>query len=144
MFSRILYPTDFSDVSKKALEYVKNNKGPDVNEVIVLHVIDKRNIETLDTFPTYDYLEITRELEARATEEITSIVDDLTSWGFKVKAMIEKGIPLVEILRVAEAENVDGIIIGSHGKSNLKEMLMGSVSEKVIRKATVPVLVVKR
>ena len=49
-----------------------------------------------------------------------------------------------EILKVEQEEGVSLIAIGSHGKSNVKEMLLGSVSEKVIRKSGTPVLVVKR
>jgi len=47
-------------------------------------------------------------------------------------------------LSVEEEEDVSAIVIGSHGKSNIKEMLLGSVSEKVIRKSKKPVLLVKR
>jgi len=47
-------------------------------------------------------------------------------------------------LRVEEEEKVSLIVIGSHGKTNIKEMLMGSVSEKVVRRAKNPVLVIKR
>jgi nucleotide-binding universal stress UspA family protein len=47
-------------------------------------------------------------------------------------------------LRVEDEEDVSAIVIGSHGKSNIKEMLLGSVSETVIRKSKKPVLVVKR
>ena len=57
---------------------------------------------------------------------------------------IEKGIPFKEILRVENEEDISLIVIGSHGKSNVEEMLLGSVSEKVIRKAKSPVIVIKR
>ena len=50
----------------------------------------------------------------------------------------------MSILRAEEEEGVSVVVIGSHGKSNIKEMLLGSVSEKVVRKAKSPVLVVKR
>ena len=64
--------------------------------------------------------------------------------GFDVKVRIERRIPLREILRVEEEEGVSVITIGSHGKTNIEEMLLGSVSEKVIRRSQKPVLVVKR
>jgi nucleotide-binding universal stress UspA family protein len=62
----------------------------------------------------------------------------------KAKVRIEKGIPFTEILRVEGEEDISLIITGSHGKSKGAEMLLGSVSEKVIRRAERPVLVVKR
>ena len=54
------------------------------------------------------------------------------------------GIPLREILRTEEEESVSVIVIGSHGRTNLEEIFLGSVSEKVIRKCKKPVLVIKR
>ena len=50
MFEKILYPTDFSDVSKKALEYVKKLKDAGTKEVIVLHVIDEREMENISRY----------------------------------------------------------------------------------------------
>ena len=64
--------------------------------------------------------------------------------GLEVKVRIETGVPLKEILKVEEEEKVSAIVIGSHGKTNLEEMVLGSVSEKVIRKSKNPVLVIKR
>jgi len=69
---------------------------------------------------------------------------ELKKCGFEVKVRIETGVPLTEILRVEQEEGVSVTVIGSHGKSNVKEMLLGSVSEKVIRKSERPVLVIKR
>ena len=61
-----------------------------------------------------------------------------------VKVIIKRGVPLKEILKIEEKEKISVIIIGSHGKTNLEEMLLGSVSEKVIRQSKSPVLVIKR
>jgi nucleotide-binding universal stress UspA family protein len=57
---------------------------------------------------------------------------------------IETGVPLKEILKAEQEEKVSAIVIGSHGKTNLAEMFLGSVSEKVIRQSKSPVLVIKR
>lgn len=64
--------------------------------------------------------------------------------GIEVKISLIVGIPFSEILKVEEDEDVSAIIIGSHGKSNIKEMMLGSVSEKVIRKSKKPVIVIKK
>lgn len=60
--------------------------------------------------------------------------------GLNAKAIIEGGVPLKEILKIEEEEKMSVIIIGSHGKTNLEEML----SEKVIRQSKSPILVIKR
>jgi nucleotide-binding universal stress UspA family protein len=145
MFEKILYPTDFSDVAKKAFQYVKQLKEADGKEVVILHVIDQSNLELLSTYSTIqDYLNIEKEIKEKASEEIEFRVNELKQLGFSVKTRIEKGLPFREVLRVAEEEKPSVIVVGSHGKSNLEEILIGSVSEKVVRKVKYPVLVVKR
>jgi nucleotide-binding universal stress UspA family protein len=145
MFEKILFPTDFSDVARKALSFVKRLKEAGGEEVTLLHVIDQSNLETLSSIRTVpDYLAIEKDLEDRAAEEMTLLENELKEIGYKVTTRIEKGFPLREVLRVAGEEPSYIIVIGSHGKSNIQEMLLGSVSEKVVRKAKNPVLVVKR
>ena len=95
-------------------------------------------------YATKNLTEIEVNLSEVVKVEMNSIEEDLLETGFNVKTRIEKGVPASEILRVGNEENVSAIIIGSHGMSNLQGMLMGSVSEKVIRKSENPVLVVKR
>jgi len=144
MFAKILYPTDFSDVSKKTLAYLKQLKDAGAKEIVILHVIDERRIEAITLYGTGGSFVFIEKMEEEARKEVIAIEGELKKCGFEAKARIETGIPLREILRVEEEENVSLIIIGSHGKTNIKEMLMGSVSEKVVRRAKNPVLVIKR
>jgi len=144
MFAKILYPTDFSDVSKKALSYLRQLKGAGAKEIVILHVIDERKIEAITIYGNSDSFVFIEEIEQEARKEVTAIKGELKKCGFEVKTRIEKGIPLKEILRIEEQEKVSLIVIGSHGKTNIKEMLIGSVSEKVVRRAKNPILVIKR
>ena len=144
MFAKILYPTDFSDVSKKALAYLKRLKDAGAKEIVILHVIDERKIEAIALYGTGGSLVFIKKMEQEARKEVIAIEEELKKCGFEVKVRIETGVPLKEILRVEEEEKVSLIVIGSHGKTNIKEMLIGSVSEKVIRRAKNPVLVIKR
>jgi nucleotide-binding universal stress UspA family protein len=144
MFSKILYPTDFSDVSKKALDYIKQLKEAGAKEVIVLHVLDERGFDAVALYASGSYDELTGRILKEAREEGEKVEAALKESGFKVKIRIQRGIPLTEILKVEEEEGVSAIVIGSHGKTNLEEMLLGSVSEKVIRKSKTPVLIIKR
>jgi len=66
MFEKILYPTDFSDASKKALDYIKQLKGAGTKEVVVLHVIDEREIEHIAHLPELNVS--IEELERRNRE----------------------------------------------------------------------------
>ena len=144
MFKKILYPTDFSDVSKKALNYIKQLKDAGVEEVIVLHVIDEKGIEAVSRYGAGSSATIIGLIDKEARDEGMKIEKKLRASGFKVKVRIEIGVPLREILKAEEEEKVSAIVIGSHGKTNLEQMFLGSVSEKVIRLSKSPVLIVKR
>lgn len=144
MFKKILYPTDFSDVSKKALGYLIQLKDAGTEEIIVLHVIDRRGIDAIYRYGTGSAETVIREITKEAKEEGKKIEKRLMQSGLTVKTRIETGIPLKEILKAEEEEKVSAIVIGSHGKTNLEEMFLGSVSEKVIRQSKSPVLIIKR
>jgi nucleotide-binding universal stress UspA family protein len=144
MFEKILYPTDFSDVSKKALNYLVQLKDAGTKEIVVLHVIDEKGIYAIAQYGAGSANTIIGAIEKEASEEGKKIETKLRESGFNVKLRIETGVPLKEILRAEEEEKVSAIVIGSHGKTNLEEMLLGSVSEKVVRQSKKPVLVIKR
>jgi len=144
MFDRILYPTDCSDVATKAVSYIEQLKEAGAKEVTILHVLDKKYLYETAHEVFVDFAAIENSQRKIVTEECNEIVARLRGKGLDVKVRIEKGIPFQEILRVANEENASLIVIGSHGKSNVQEMLIGSVSEAVIRHAVQPVLVIKR
>jgi nucleotide-binding universal stress UspA family protein len=142
MFKTILFPTDFSDVSRKAVKYIKQLKGAGAQEVVVLHVIDERELAVLSQVGD-QYVQLTTQLEEEIEKKLTAIEADMAAAGFRVKLKVVTGNPFREIMAAAD-EKVSVIVLGSHGRSNVAEMLMGSVSENVIRHAKVPVLVVSR
>ncbi len=144
MFKKILYPTDFSDVSKKAIDYIKKLRESGSETVIVLHVINQRGMQAVERYASGNSMEVEQRIMDDAKQQIKVIEDELKKSGFKVKSMIKTGIPMREILKAEEEENVSVIVIGSHGRSNLEEIFLGSVSEKVSRKCKSPVLIVKR
>jgi nucleotide-binding universal stress UspA family protein len=132
-------------VAEKALTYVKKLKDSGAREVIVLHVIDERGFERLHRFMGEEKLEdLKRYKEEEAQKHLKEIAKELAEAGLEVTLRIEKGIPVREILRVEKDEDVSAIVIGSHGMSNVQELFLGSVSEKVIRRSQTPVFVIKR
>jgi nucleotide-binding universal stress UspA family protein len=143
MFEKILYPIDFSEEANKALDYVKQLKDAGGKEVVLLHVVDRRGLSNLGRYATKDVAEIQRDMEKKAMREIGPIENELKERGFKVTVRIEKGGPYNEILRIAEEEDVSLIVTGSRGTGNIEELLLGSVSYKVVRKIKKPILVIK-
>jgi nucleotide-binding universal stress UspA family protein len=143
MFEKILYPTDFSDVAMKALPYVEHLRLAGCREVVILHVIDSRSLDLLCYDPAH-YRSMENDLEALARENCSFITKRQEKSGLAVTMVVKTGNPASQILKTQAQERADAIVIGSHGKSNLAEMIIGSVSERVIRNASCPVLVVKR
>lgn len=144
MFGKILYATDFSDTAKKAFRYVKGLRGAGAGDVVILHIVDKRGIDSMAVLTTIDVLGVEKGWMEDAAREMSCLENELKSEGFSVKTLIERGIPFKEIIRVASEENVSVIVVGSHGRTDIPEMLLGSVAEKVVRKAAKNVLVIKR
>ncbi len=143
MFEKILYPTDFSSVAGKALDFVISLKDAGAKEVILLHVIDKGGFEAIARYATKDVADIEKNLRKRAIAEMAPIEERLKEKGLKVKVIINKAVPYMGILDVEKEEKVSLVVIGSNGMSNISEILLGSVSEKVVRRAKSPVLVVR-
>ncbi len=143
MFRTALFPTDFSDVSKKAMDCLLELRQGGLQRVVLLHVIDRRGLDALERYVTAESLELEQNILREAEEELGILSRELEQGGLQVTTRVEVGFPVGEILK-AESGDVDLIVIGSHGKSNVEEMFLGSVSEKVARRCTKPVLIVKR
>ncbi len=149
MFRKILYPTDFSESSDRAIPYILKLKEAGTREIVLLHVIDVRYGgmveavtwfgETVQQFEMELYNKLKQDSEKRL-----EMIRKKLSRHYKIKVIIQNGIPFKVIIDTAEEEKVSLIVLGSHGKSNIEEMLLGSVSEKVIRKSAKPCLVIKR
>ncbi len=154
MFTHILYPTDFSDTAGKSLAYLKALRPAGAQEVLVLHVIHQRILDTLDTLHAVVYFQDGRyhedrekaeqQLVADRTEKLRKIASELANADYAVKTILRKGYPVREILKVEKEEDVSVIVMGSHGRNNLRGTRIGSVSEKVVRRSVSPVLLVKR
>jgi nucleotide-binding universal stress UspA family protein len=151
MFEKALYPTDFSEVSKKAIDYLKSLKKAGLKQVIIVRVINDKRIDCISKGFAMAGKETSRflkdvydELLEEAFSAVKPIESELENVGLEVKVRIERGVPHSKILQVAEEEEVSAIVLGSHGRSNLSDMLLGSVSSHVIRHCRQPVLVIKR
>ncbi|HLW40784.1 MAG TPA: universal stress protein [Flavobacterium sp.] len=139
---KILVPTDFSDQAFNALKAAARIARKSNAEIILLHIIDLPQ-ETMDMVrPGYDLPEIIffkNHAESRLTE--TSLSPELN--GLTVSQVLKLGRTFSEVTEVAKVNNVDMIVMGSHGASGFKELFIGSNTEKVIRTSEVPVLTIK-
>ncbi|MDD3856837.1 MAG: universal stress protein [Methanoculleus sp.] len=151
MFKRILVPTDFSEPSMKVLDYIPVLHEAGTREVVLVHVLDPRETPLaasggqgfLGTVPDRES-EVQRQYREKARHRIIDIRRTLEKQGMQVIVRTPVGTPGAGIVAAADADGVSLIVIGSHGSSNLRDRLLGTVSEYVIKNARQPVLVIKR
>lgn len=136
-FRKILYPTDFSDCARQAFRYVREMKAAGCEEVVLLHIQDERILKP----HLFDRLD---EFNRQDTKRLAELRKELESTGIKAKVRLEVGLPITKIVRVAKEEGITTIIMGSHGRSSLKEMLVGSTTENVVRNTDKAILVIHR
>ncbi len=139
---KILIPVDFSEHSLFALEYAKLFAERFNAELILLNVVEPVVFVADLTMGQVNVPSIESELIQKSEEKIREIVNSLKD-KYNIKGEVKLGKPYAEIIETAKSESVDLIVIGSHGHTGVEHLLFGSTAEKVIRKATCPVLIIR-
>ncbi len=143
MLKKILVPTDFSENSSAALSYAEKLAEKFGAEIHLLHVISNDTAVAMGSdgfFSVSD--EILQELHAAVKKKLAETADSV---GNSVKVVTQEmieGAPFAEIVRYAKNNNIDLIVLGTHGRTGISHLLIGSVAEKVVRKARCPVLTI--
>ena len=132
---RILVPIDFSSHSMNALRYARELAQQFGAQLLLLHVI-----EPLQFITVADVYDEQRRLSDAA---LAHLGEDLTRQGVKAQLVVEAGVPSHVIAATGERSGVDLIVIGTHGRTGLAHVVIGSVAERVVRTATCPVLTVR-
>lgn len=140
---KTLVPIDFSDYSKNSLKYAVNFAEKFNSEIILLYVVEPILYPTDLTLGQIVLPTVDIDLEARAREELNKLVKLEIKPEQKVKTLIKSGKPYIEIIETSKEEDVDLIIISTHGHSGIEQVLFGSTTDKVVRKAPCPVLTVR-
>ena len=134
MLKTILAPTDFSDLSANGVRYACQ-LARDMGAALIIF-----NVVVLDESNAVNKREIEQH-KKRLEEFVAEKVAD-AGVGLKVRQMVDAGQPFGAIVDCAEKEGVDLIVMSSHGRSGLSRMLIGSVTDKILRGGSCPVLVV--
>jgi len=138
---RILCPTDFSDFSRRALEHAVAIARWYESTITVLHVFSTAPVAAdAPGAPSHEPIVLTRADRDQMLAEMQRFIEAEPAPGIPVEAMMREGNAASEILNQAIALNVDLLVIGTHGRSGFERLLLGSVTEKVLRKAACPVL----
>ncbi len=141
-FKKVMMAVDFSDCSLSMLNRVEELERAGCEEIILIRVINTAKFGSVAGFDIDAWIEVE---EKESIEKLEELVKEIERKGVKAKFVhpLPVGEPVYEIVKAAKKENVSSIMLASRGKSRLKEILLGSVSEGVIRKADRPVLLVK-
>src|SRR5687768_16116769 len=134
IFKTILAPTDFSDLSANGVRYACQLARETGAELIAFNVL------VLDESNRIDKREIEQHKQ-RLADFVAEKVPDAGA-GLKMRQLVDAGQPFGAIVDCAEKEGVDLIVMSSHGRSGLSRMLIGSVTDKILRGAPCPVLAV--
>ena len=141
---RILVPTDFSKHSHNALTYAAAFAEKFGAELYVLHVVQDLALfipeAVLVAPPPAPPVE---QFAAAARTALERVITDLQRPGLAIRPEVVEGTPYEEIVRFARERAVDLIVIGSHGHTGLAHLLLGGVTDKVVRRAPCPVLTVR-
>lgn len=144
--NKILYPTDFSEYSLAALPYAVNLTQQNDAKLYCLHIVEIPKEEFLlsEYMVSVDVPHVSEDKVIRtARARLDKFVNENLSSVEKLTSRVLIGTPFIEIIRYAREQSIDLIVIGTHGRSALATMLLGSVAEKVVRKAPCPVLSIR-
>jgi len=140
----ILFPTDFSETSQEAARYAISFAREFKAKVFVLHVVNEKIFtEGLNMPRVVSIEELEREMTEEARKRLKTLVPAEEAEGLDWETVIRQGEPFIEIIRFAKDQDVDLIVIGTHGRSGFEHIIFGSTAEKVVRKAPCPVLSVR-
>lgn len=138
---KVLVPIDFSDYSKSALKYAVNFSRLFNAEIILIYVVEPVIYPPDFSMGQIAMPSINTEWDERAKDELDKLAKSEISTS--VKTILKTGKPFVEIIETAKEENIDLIIIATHGHTGVEHILFGSTAEKVVRKAPCPVLTLR-
>ncbi len=144
MYKKMLVPLDGSEFAERSLEHAKivaiACRCPEVTLLRVIEpnpqLVDIGGVATEEWFRNAQ-----KRAEAEVKKYITRVADRLKKEGLKVKGVVVKGKAADEILDYAKKNQIDIIVMSTHGRSGLSQWIVGSVADKIIRHSPAPVLI---
>jgi universal stress protein A len=142
---RILYATDFSKASGRALEAAVSLAKQNNAELLVLHVIEPVTAYAAgDDYGSAElYMRLEETAEKDAQSSMQKLIQKLQKSKVKARSLLLKGSTHDQIIKTAKNRKADMIVIGTHGRTGLSKLFMGSVAGKVVSTAPCPVLTVR-
>lgn len=142
----VLTATDFSSYSREALDYAVHLVKTFQGKLYLLHVFQPTGITPegalLGDLPE-NVREWIKQVKNDEAKKLNKLADEIRNTFGEVETLLKTGVPFLEILKTADEVSADLIVMSTHGRTGLAHVLIGSVAERVVRKASCPVLTVK-
>ena len=144
-YDRILQATDYSKASARALAEAVALAKLNRAELLVLHVIDPVTPYAVgdDIGGAELYVKLEESAKQEATDSMNALINKLRKSKVKAKSLLLRGTAHEQIVKAAKNRRANLIVIGTHGRTGLSRLLMGSVANKVVSTAHCPVLTVR-
>lgn len=136
----ILVPIDFSDYSNRAINWAMTMAEQWGSHVYLCHIIPQPSYPSM--LAGTDLIEFETKLRTTAETQLQDIITTLQGHKTPIEMRVSLGEPFHDICRIAEEEQIDVIVMGTHGRTGVRHALLGSVAERVVRHAPCSVLVV--
>ncbi|MFW6318509.1 MAG: universal stress protein [Halorubrum sp.] len=141
LYDRILVPTDGSAEGERAVGHALDIAAVHDATVHAVHVVDTASYAGMPMEASWEG--VSELLRGDAAEAVREVEELAAGTGIDVDTAVVEGSPAREIVRYAEGNGCDLIVMGTHGRGGIDRLLLGSVAEKVVRAAAVPVLTVR-
>ena len=142
MYKRVLVPLDGSRLAEGILPFVLQIAGPLDLEVVLVRVVEPVMPQALEGTGQFVVDDVAARLR-EARQYLAPVAEDLRSRGVRVTTDARHGEPLTELLAAARDSQADLIAMTTHGRSGLGRLLFGSIAEAVLRRAKIPVLMMR-
>ncbi len=146
-FKKILCPTDFSEAALCGIKMAREMAVRFESEIILLNVhkpiphLPSPRMEASDI--SFDITAYEKAIITAAEHSLAEIRDEILGDVVKTTLVVHIGNPSKGILHVAEEENVDAIFMATHGRTGLSKIMFGSTAQRVLRRATCPVMSIR-
>lgn len=154
MLNRVLVPLDGSELAEKALPEAQKITVPG-GEIMLLMAVDPPEFLSYSMYGTQpvppqavaargepDFATVSKDMTAQSHAYLERLTADLKQAGFQVRTIVEVGLPAETIIKAAEEQHADAIVMCTHGRSGLSRWILGSVTNKVLSAAPCPVFVI--